>query len=296
MPERGRRQGSRPSGRASRPFLHRDRRPRFPETVIRLAERRPPSELPERMDRDDQDPELLDRALDALSRANRQFGGTRVVWRPLARALEALPPSSAGVRLLDVGAGGGDLGRELARRVRGRGPRVRLLLADRHGGTLRLARRRGRADGDGGGTGSEGGRSDVGPGTAKPAPLLRLRAGRLPLRTDAVDFVISASTLHHLSRSEALRFLREADRVAERGWIVTDLRRSWPTYLAVRALSATLWRDNPLPRRDGPRSVRRAFTRGEARGLLDEAGLVGARAEAARPFRIRLTGGEALVP
>lgn len=231
------------------------------------------------MDRGDQDPQLLDRALDALARANRRFGGTRTVWRPLARALERRPPPSGEVRLLDVGAGGGDMGRELGRRMRQRGLEPRLLLGDRHGGTLRLARRRGARDGA-----TDGSR------------YLRLRAERLPLRADAVDFVVCSTTLHHLDRGAARRFLQEADRVASRGWVVADLRRSWPAYLAVRLLAHTLWRNNPLPRSDGPRSVRRAFTPGEAGRLLNETGLEDARVRPAPPFRLTILGGAAAPP
>lgn len=245
--------------------------------MIRLADRRRPAELPERMDREGQDPELLGRALDALARANDRFGGTRAVWRPLARALDRAQPSGR-VRLLDVGAGGGEMAREIARRLRERGLRPRVVLGDRHGQTLRLARRRLGADG------------------RRPPRfrLVRLGADRLPFGDDAVDFVICATTLHHLERPEARRFLREADRVARRGWVVADLRRSWPAYLAVRLLALTLWRRNPLPRRDGPRSVRRAFTPEEAARLLEEAGLEDARARPARPFRLALLGGEAV--
>lgn len=245
-----------------------------------LSERCPPSELPERMDRDEQDPELLDRALDALERTNRRFGGTSAVWRPLARALERRPPASGVVRLLDVGAGGGDMGRELARRIRRRGLVPRLLLGDRHGGTLRLARRRVDEDAD--------------EGPPKGTSFLRLRAGRLPVRTDGVDFVVCATTLHHLERGQAIRFLREAERVSRDGWVVADLRRSWPTFLAVGLLARTLWRSNPLPRFDGPRSVRRAYTPEEARDLLAEAGIDGARARARPPFRLAILGGTAV--
>lgn len=242
-----------------------------------LTERCPPSDLPERMDREDQDPELLDRALDALERANRHFGGTRAVWRPLARALERRRPASGAVRLLDVGAGGGDMGRELARRIRRRGLVPRLLLGDRHGGTLRLARRRGDGQREPGGI-----------------RFLRLQAGRLPVRTDGVDFVVCATTLHHMERGQAVRFLREAERASRHGWVVADLRRSWPTFVAVRLLSHTLWRSNPLPRFDGPRSVRRAYTLEEARGLLADAGLERARARAQPPFRLSILGGTAV--
>lgn len=250
------------------------------------------------MDRGDQDPELLDRALDALERANRRLGGTRVVWRPLARALEGRAHGAGKLRLLDVGAGGGDMGRDLASRLRERGLRPRLLLGDRHRRTLRLARRRGgRGRGrDRSGDGASGpARAGTAPGLrSRGAPhYLGLAADRLPVRSDGVHLVVCATTLHHLERRQAVRFLREAERVSSLGWVVADLRRSWPSYLAVQLLAHTLWRSNPLPRCDGPRSVRRSYTPAEARGLVEEADLEGARVRPAWPFRLTILGGAA---
>lgn len=277
-----------------------------------MRDRARPAEAPECMDREDVDPGRLARALDALSRANRLFGGTRAVWRPVARDLrrrerQAGKASSAPsarspsprekgspprLTVADVGAGGGGMAAELARRLAARGWRPLMLLGDRHPAVLRIAA--GRVGGEAAeaeGSPPEGaaargrGRGDT------PFRLVRLTAGRLPLATGAADYVVSATTLHHLEREEAVSFLREADRVARRGWVVADLRRSLPAYSAVSFLARTLWRRNPLPRRDGPVSVRRAFTPAEADELLREAGLPRARARAARPFRIALLGG-----
>lgn len=243
-----------------------------------MRERARPDEAPERMERADVDPDLMARALEALARTNRRFGGTRAVWKPLAGSLPEGPRSSPELRLLDVGAGGGRMGLELARRVRERGWRPSLLLGDRHPVALEVARRR---------TGAGRGREPF------PVRLLRLDAARIPLETDSVDFLVSATTLHHLERGAARAFLREAHRVSRRGWVVADLRRSWPAYLAVKLLSWTLWRSNPLPRSDGPASVRRAFTPREAGRLLREAGVRPSRARADRPFRLVLLGGAA---
>lgn len=276
-----------------------------------MRDRARPAEAPERMDREDVDPGRLAQALDALSRANRLFGGTRAVWRPVARDLRrrerragkassapsARSPSprekGAPPRLTvaDVGAGGGGMAAELARRFAARGWRPLMLLGDRHPAVLRIAAGR---------VGGEAAEAEASPEEAAAGGrgrgdtrfrLLRLTAGRLPFATGTADYVVSATTLHHLEREEAVSFLREADRVARRGWVVADLRRSLPAYAAVSFLARTLWRRNPLPRRDGPVSVRRAFTPAEADELLREAGLPRARARAARPFRIALLGG-----
>jgi len=243
------------------------------ERFLTPIPRTPPSEAPEAMDRPDVDGVALEDALDALADANRAFGGRRAVLRPLGRVLAGDRPGP--IRILDVGAGGGDVSRALARRLRSRGWRPRLVLGDLHDRTLRLARAR---------IGARG------PGNVR---YVRLSASTLPFRDASFGLALSSTMLHHLEREEAVRFLREIERVADRAWVVTDLRRSRLTCAAVRTLAATLWRRNPLPRRDGPVSVRRSFTPAEARELLGEAGLHGARVERAGPFRLRLRGGRA---
>lgn len=223
----------------------------------------------------------LDRAFDALSRAARISGAYRAVSRSLATALgpaggRGRDPERGGGRpredpitVLDVGSGRGDLLRHLEEHLGVRGVELRSLGGEIHPVALRLARGR--------------------PG---PFRLVRLSAPRLPFADSSVDFVVSTITLHHLDRAGAVRFLSEAHRVARRGWIVVDLRRSLPTRLAVRLLAATLWRRNPLPRHDGPVSVRRSFRPEEARELLSRAGVSGASVRASPPLHLTIAGGE----
>lgn len=250
------------------------------EILTRVAsmERVPPARLPERMDRTDCDPGRLRDALTVIARTNRRIGIRRATVRAAVDVLG--DPPGRTVRVLDVGTGSGDIGVSLARRLGARGRRVRATLTDLHPTTLRIARERAR----------EAGRTTPGGGDGRPgADFVRLTAGSLPFASGSFDVAVSTSMLHHLERGEAAAFLREMDRVSARGWVVTDLHRSRPAYLAVRLLAETLWRGHPLPRRDGPASVRRAFTAEEVRGLVDGAGLENASVERLRPFRLRIT-------
>ena len=74
-------------------------------------------------------------------------------------------------------------------------------------------------------------------------------------------------------------------------WASVLPRRSRLALAAVRLLAATLWLANPLPRRDGPLSVRRSYTPEELEALLREAGLHGARVDRKGPVRMRAVGG-----
>lgn len=235
------------------------------EPVSPGSERVQPGGEPELMDRPDVDRRELSRALDALAAANRWLGGTRVVRREVGSLLEGRPPGA--LRVLDVGAGGGDVARDLDRDLRAEGWRPAFVLADLHPDTLRMARRR---------TGG-GGRFR----------FVRLDAPRLPFADRSFDVAFSSTVLHHLEDPRAASLLAELERVTRLGWTVADLRRSTPAYLAVKLLAATLWRDNPCPREDAPASVRRAFTAAEARRLAGRAGLDGtARVARAFPFRL----------
>ena len=229
------------------------------------------------MDRPDCDVRRLGAALDGLDRVHRLTGGHRLLSAPLLRSVRNI--RKVGLLLLDVGTGGGEGAARVRRRLTAEGhPSCRAVLADLHPATIRLARERRRAEG----AGAEA------PGAYR---FVRLDAARLPFPDRAFDLACSATTLHHLEREEAVSFLGELDRVSGGRWVVTDLRRSRLALAAVRLLAATLWRNNPFPRSDGPLSVRRSFTPDELAALLTEAGLDEARVDRAGPVRMRAVGG-----
>lgn len=252
------------------------------EAVLPPFERLSPRRSVEAMDDPDRSAAELARALDALAASNRRLGATAAVLRSVVRRL---PSSSGPVRVLDVGCGGGDVARDLDQALetddRSDHGRARLfVLGDLHPTTLRISRERTEAT------------EPTGRGRVR-FRFVRLTAPTLPFADRSFDVTLSSTVLHHLERREAVRFFGEVDRVTRGVWAVLDLRRSRAAWLAVRALAATAWRSNPLPRTDGPVSVRRAFRPGEVRELLSEAGLEGARVRRSFPFRLLVEGGPA---
>lgn len=208
------------------------------------------------MDAPDCDRALLAEALDALAAANRFFGGQRALRTHVEEILGASHTGT--LRVLDVGAGGGDVAIRLGRFLRRRDAAPRFVLADLHAGVLDLCRDRILA---------------AGGETARHAAFVRLDGASLPFPDRAFDLALCSATLHHLDDRAASRLLSELDRVSRLGWVVTDLRRSRATLISVRLLTSTLWRSRPFARADGPISVRRSFTVPEVRRLLAEAGL-----------------------
>ena len=103
---------------------------------------------------------------------------------------------------------------------------------------------------------------------------------------DGYDAVINSLFLHHLSEADAVALLARLK--AQVGMVViSDLlrsRRGWClTWLAVRLISRS-----PVVHRDGPQSVRAAYSLGEITRLAEQAGLQGARVRSFWPDRFVL--------
>jgi SAM-dependent methyltransferase len=230
----------------------------------------PPDRLPELMDAPDCDARELADALDVLADTGRFFGGDRLLRRRVSSLVGRAPAGSDSVlRVLDVGAGGGDAAVALHNDLVRAGWRPRFVLADLHATTLSLCRDR---------VGVRLGAGDT------AARFVRLDGARLPFADDAFDVAVSTTTFHHLSDDEAVAFVSDLQRVTRLGWVVTDLWRSTFTLAAVRLLAATVWRGHPFPRLDGPVSVRRSFTPTEVRRMLAKLELSSARV---RPRLVR---------
>lgn len=220
----------------------------------------------EQMDEPEVDRRELATSLDDLRRVNRWLGGTRVVLRHLPPMVART--GAAEFTVLDVATGSGDIPLAVARWARGRGLRARVTATDAHAGTLALAREHAGRDPD--------------------VRVEHADALDLPYPDGEFDFALCSTALHHFEDDDAVRVLRELRRVARRGVIVNDLRRSRAALLGARLLAATVWRTHPVTRHDGPLSVRRSFTPGELLELGRRAGMAEARVHAHPPFRLAL--------
>jgi ubiquinone/menaquinone biosynthesis C-methylase UbiE len=102
-----------------------------------------------------------------------------------------------------------------------------------------------------------------------------LDARALPYSDQHFDIVTCSLALHHLERPDAVAVIRQMARVARIGFIVNDIERCWPAYVAVHLLVSTPI-TNRLTRHDGPASVKRAYTAYELADMAADAGVRGA--------------------
>jgi hypothetical protein len=229
--------------------------------VSRFPRLTPAREL---MDAPGLDPAVLRRTLTDLAWINRVLGGSRVVLHELAPLVGGLPSP---VRILDVGTGYADIPRAIVRWARRRGIAVEIEALDRNPEIVGLAR-----------------------DACREYPEVRVHVGdalALLHGAGAADVAVASLLLHHMESDEPVRLLRGLHRAASRVVIVNDLRRGWlplaATWAGLRLLSG-----EPLIRHDGPLSVRRAFTPGEALALARQAGWARARVSRYPLFRMAL--------
>jgi len=96
--------------------------------------------------------------------------------------------------------------------------------------------------------------------------------GALPFGAKSIDIVIASQVLHHLPRAVAVRWIASFDRVARRGVVLADLRRS-RIAMAGAWLAGHALRMGATTRHDAVVSLRRGYTRVELTAMLREAGV-----------------------
>jgi 2-polyprenyl-3-methyl-5-hydroxy-6-metoxy-1,4-benzoquinol methylase len=210
-------------------------------------------------------PAVVNETLDFLGLTNRRFGGEAAVlsffkaWSRRWKAGETL-------RVLDVGTGGADIPRALARWTRGRRFRLQITAVDLRPEIVQAARER-----------------------CRDYPEIAVRQGdAFALREEPFDYVTASLFLHHMPPENLSGVLKGLDRLALRGMVLSDLLRSRAGYWSVFLLSRLA--GNFVVRHDGPLSVRRAFRPEELDDLARGAGLPYLKARRRPWFRLVLAG------
>jgi SAM-dependent methyltransferase len=194
--------------------------------------------------------ELADNLCD-IRRVNHLLGGTSTILRHLPRLLDTIPAEQP-ASVLDLATGSGDIPIAISRWARRRDRPLTIVASDYSDEILSLAREQ------------TAGHPEI--------TLARHDARAVPLPDKQFDVVLCSLSLHHFSPDDAVRVLREMDRLARVGFILNDLHRGRLGYCAAW-IAARLTTRNRLTRNDAPLSVLRAYTPLELRNLLHRAGI-----------------------
>jgi len=193
--------------------------------------------IPELLDSDAGTPTEVQASLADLSMVNRWFGGASTMCSLVERV--ASETSRRQLCFLDIGGATGDVPAFMQERLAGRGIRLDAVVLDR---ALTHMHRK--------------------------LPAVAADAMLLPFPDNGFDLVGSSLFLHHFEPAEVVKLTNECLRVCRVAVLINDLRRS-PVHLALVYAGFPLYRSR-LTRHDAPASVRRAYTLGELRSMLQQ--------------------------
>jgi ubiquinone/menaquinone biosynthesis C-methylase UbiE len=196
---------------------------------------------PELMDSPELTAEEAERALLDLERVNRWSLGSLPVARALLPRLDGDRKTH---RVLDLGTGSGQIPADLRRAAGKRGCSLEVVGVDRKLGHLLCGRRRGH-----------------------PQQRVVAEAAALPFASGVFDWALSTLFFHHFDADTNRRILAEMRRVARRGTLVVDLRRSRLGAWLLRPLFRLLG-TGPVARHDGLLSFAQAWSRLEVEELV----------------------------
>jgi ubiquinone/menaquinone biosynthesis C-methylase UbiE len=221
----------------------------------------------EHIDKGDYTPGEYEGCLAELRRVNRWLGDARALRRSVLPDIgrDTLREFS----LLDVGAGTGELLREVALWSRRRGAQARLV-------GLELNERAAAGV-------SEESRDFWEIGSVRGDAL------RLPFAAGAFDYVMCSLFTHHFRDEACVRVLAEMARVATRRVYCIDLHRH-PVAYYFYTTAGRLLLHNRLVREDGALSILRGFRPRELHQLAERAGLRDVKVERRFPYRLVVSG------
>ncbi len=191
--------------------------------------------------------EELEGSLADIRVVNRYLGDRRALLKHLSAKIDG----KEAVTVLDVATGSADLPVAIAEWARKKGIGIAITGVDINDRSIEIARK-----------------------VAAGYPEIKLRTADgldLPFPDRSFDFVLCSKTMHHMKDPEAIRLIQEVLRVARRGYIIMDLRRSWVAYALIYILTR-IFTKNRMTRYDGPLSVLKSFTAGELARLASRAG------------------------
>lgn len=219
----------------------------------------------ERIDTGDYTPEEYDRFLKEIGFINRFIGDFRALGKTLLREIENEKLNDFSV--LDVGAGSGEILREIGEFARRKNKKAKLF-------GLELNARSADA---------------ILEESKKFAEIKSVQANalELPFENQTFDYAISSLFAHHLTDERIIKTLQEMKRVVRRKIFVIDLHRHKGAYFSYKLFCAA-FRISPLVREDGSLSILRSFKPDELEILARKAGLERFTVKRIFPFRLVL--------
>ena len=221
------------------------------------------SREPERIDTGDYTEEEYKTFLREIRFINRWIGDRWALRKTLLKRIDDLDLKEFSV--LDVGAGSGELLKEVALFARKRRSKAFLIGLDLNELSAESVRNEGRR--------------------YREINSVRGDALHLPFNDDAFSFAICSLFTHHFTDDGVVEIIREMKRVAHQGIYVIDLHRERGAYRLYK-LFCFVFRISKLVRDDGLLSIKKGFQPDELCHLAERAGFGNVSAQTVAPARV----------
>ncbi|ARS36762.1 SAM-dependent methyltransferase [Pontibacter actiniarum] len=194
--------------------------------------------------------EELRQNLDELEVINNWLGGHKVVLNALDKLVAAHRPQH--LRIADIGCGGGDTLKSIARWARRKSIKVELVGVDANDFMVQYARRR----------------CSHYPEIA----IVQHDVLSAEFALEQYDVLVCSLFCHHFTDAQLVQMFRQLHQQAQLAVIVNDLHRHWLAYYSIKYITAAFSKSY-LVKNDAPLSVWRAFRRQELAELVRQAGV-----------------------
>lgn len=199
--------------------------------------------LPEIMDDFDLEGEILTDALGDLEWVNRWLGGNQVSIQGIQDWIDKFGQHISGpIRIADIGCGGGDTLRAIAKIAKKKGWNIELTGIDANAFTIDFAKK-----------------------ASKSYPGIHfVQADVLDesCRLQDYDLLLCGLFLHHLTNEELDNLFTKANSAGVSGMVVNDLQRNPLAYYGFQAI-CLIQRPSDMAKQDGLVSIMRGFRRKE---------------------------------
>ncbi|GHA66620.1 methyltransferase domain-containing protein [Pontibacter akesuensis] len=206
------------------------------------------------------EPEIMDdltissdemrQTLNELEVINNWLGGHKVILDALDKLVAEHKPQL--LRIADIGCGGGDTMKNIARWARRKGVKVELVGVDANDFIVQYARNH-----------------------CSEFPEIQVEQHDVfsdEFAREQYDVVVCSLFCHHFTDEQLVQMFRQLHQQAQLAVIINDLHRHWLAYYSIKCLTA-VFSKSPMVQNDGPLSVWRAFKRPELERLVRDAGI-----------------------
>ncbi|GAB3823608.1 methyltransferase domain-containing protein [Pontibacter rugosus] len=194
--------------------------------------------------------EEMSQTLNELEVINNWLGGHKVVLSALDELVAKHKPQL--LRIADIGCGGGDTLKNIARWARRKGVNVELIGVDANEFIVQYARRH-----------------------CSDFPEIQVEQHDVfseAFAQEKYDVVVCSLFCHHFTDEQLIQMFRQLHQQAQMAVIINDLHRHWLAYYSIKYLTA-VFSKSPMVQNDGPLSVWRAFKRHDLERLVQKAGV-----------------------